>query len=149
MIVYEGKCRTPVCIVPAAATQTDRWKGLSGRCRPPVHKSGESTRFVDTHSSQLGFIRMPGYYLTLNAYEWLNQDVHTNGPGKSCPTNRTELMALVTAIAIHGQPQSRPSTTLSLTDVKVKYVREPITVSSSTLQTRRQTSSILACLEEE
>lgn len=95
MMVFEGKFKPPVCIVPAAATQTDRRKGLSGRCRPPVHKSGEATRFADTHSSQLRFIRMPGYYLTLNADELLNQDVHTNGPGKSRPTNRTELMALV------------------------------------------------------
>jgi hypothetical protein len=61
----------------------------------PVHQSGEATRFVATHSARLRLIRMPGYCSELNPDELLNQDVKTNGLGKSRPTTRTELMAIV------------------------------------------------------
>ncbi len=40
-------------------------------------------------------MRMPGYCPELNPDELLNQDVKTNGLGKSRPTNRTELRATV------------------------------------------------------
>jgi transposase len=55
----------------------------------PVHRSGAATRFAARHSSRLRLIRMPGYCPELNPDEWLNQDVKTNGLGKSRPTNRT------------------------------------------------------------
>jgi hypothetical protein len=38
---------------------------------------------------------MPGYGPELNPDELLNQDVKTNGLGKSRPINRTELIAIV------------------------------------------------------
>jgi hypothetical protein len=38
------------------------------------------------HSSRLRLIRMPSYCPELNPDEWLNQDVKTNGLGKSRPT---------------------------------------------------------------
>jgi hypothetical protein len=38
---------------------------------------------------------MPGYYQELNPDELPNQNVKTNGPGKSRPTNRIELIAIV------------------------------------------------------
>ncbi len=38
---------------------------------------------------------MPGYGPELNPDELLNQDVKTNGLGKSRPTNRTERIAIV------------------------------------------------------
>lgn len=56
----------------------------------PMHKSGAAT-----HSSRLRLIRLPGYCQELNPEELLNQDVTTNGLGKSRPTNRTELLAIV------------------------------------------------------
>ena len=56
----------------------------------PVHKSGAAK-----HSSRLRLIRLPGYCPELNPDELLNQDVKTNGLGKSRPTNRTELLAIV------------------------------------------------------
>jgi len=61
----------------------------------PVHKSRNATRFAATHSARLRLIQMPGYCPDLNPDELLNQDVKTNGLGKSRPTNRTELMAIV------------------------------------------------------
>lgn len=61
----------------------------------PVHRSGAVKRFVARHAPRLTLIRMPGYCPELNPDELLNQDVKTNGLGKSRPTNRTELMGTV------------------------------------------------------
>jgi len=60
-----------------------------------VHKSGKARRFEDQHRLRLRQIRMPGYCPELNPDEWLNQGVKTNGLGKSRPTNRTKLVAIV------------------------------------------------------
>jgi len=86
----------------------------------PVHRSGAATRFAAIHSSRLRLIRMPGYCPELNPDELLNQDVKTNGLGKSRPTNRADLMATVRShlyrrqktTAAHHEPVSR--TTCSL-----------------------------------
>lgn len=61
----------------------------------PVHRSGAAKRFVDQHKPRL---RPFGCRVTapeLNPDELLNQDVKTNGLGKSRPTDRTELMTTV------------------------------------------------------
>lgn len=61
----------------------------------PVHRSRAATRFVAQHAHRLRLIRLPGYCPELTPDELLNQDVKTNGLGKSRPTNRTELLATV------------------------------------------------------
>ncbi|HSL05510.1 MAG TPA: hypothetical protein VK901_18445, partial [Nitrospiraceae bacterium] len=60
----------------------------------------------------LRLIRMPGYCPELNPDEWLNQDVKTNGLGKSRPTNRTELMAIVRRHVPRRQKQPQMLTNL-------------------------------------
>src|SRR3990170_443129 len=61
----------------------------------PVHRSRAATRVVAQHAQRLRLIRLPGYCPELTPDELLNQDVKTNGVGKSRPTNRTELLATV------------------------------------------------------
>ncbi len=61
----------------------------------PVHRSGDVRHFVEQHSKRLRLIRMPGYCPELKPDELLNQDVKTNGLGKSRPTNRPELLSIV------------------------------------------------------
>lgn len=61
----------------------------------PVHKAGPVTRFVAKHARRLCLWRLPGYCPELNPDELLNQDVKTNGLGKSRPATRAELMATV------------------------------------------------------
>jgi transposase len=78
----------------------------------PVHKSVKAMRFAATHSSRLRLIRMPGYCPELNPDELLNQDVKTNGLGKSRPTNRTELMAIVRSHLYRRQKQPQVITSL-------------------------------------
>jgi transposase len=78
----------------------------------PVHKSGTATRFAANHSSRLRLIRMPGYCPELNPDEVLNQDVKTNGLGKSRPTNRTERMAIVRSHLSRRQKQPQVITNL-------------------------------------
>ena len=78
----------------------------------PVHRSGAATRFAARHSSRLRLIRMPGYCPELNPDELLNQDVKTNGLGKSRPTNRTELMATVRSHLYRRQKQPQVITNL-------------------------------------
>ena len=56
----------------------------------PVHRS-----VVAANEARLRLIRLPGYCPELNPDELLNQDVKTNGLGKSRPANRAELMAKV------------------------------------------------------
>ena len=71
----------------------------------PVHKSGKVTPFAATHSARLRLIRMPDYCPELNPDELLNQDVKTNGLGKSRPTHRPELMATVRSHLYQRQKQ--------------------------------------------
>ena len=78
----------------------------------PVHKSGTATRFATNHSSRLRLIRMPGYCPERNPDELLNQDVKTNGLGKSRPTHRTALMAIVRSHLYRRQKQPQVITNL-------------------------------------
>ena len=59
----------------------------------PVHRSVVARAFVAANEARLRLIRLPGYCPELNPDELLNQDVKTNGLGKSRPANRAELMA--------------------------------------------------------
>lgn len=59
----------------------------------PVHRAVVAREFVSANAARLRLIRMPGYCPELNPDELLNQDVKTNGLGKSRPTNRGELIA--------------------------------------------------------
>jgi transposase len=59
----------------------------------PVHRSVVAREFVSANAARLRLIRLPGYCPELNPDELLNQDVKTNGLGKSRPSNRAELMA--------------------------------------------------------
>jgi transposase len=105
-MVFQGKFKAPVFV----AFMKRLLKQLAGRIYlivdgHPVHKSGEARRFVDQHKPRLRLIRMPGYCPELNPDELLNQDVKTNGLGKSRPTNRTELMATVRSHLYRRQKQ--------------------------------------------
>jgi hypothetical protein len=51
--------------------------------------------FVVTREDRIRLIRLPGYCPELNPDELLNQDVKTNSLGKSRPTNRDEMTAIV------------------------------------------------------
>ena len=59
----------------------------------PVHRSVVARDFVAANEARLRLIRLPGYCPELNPDELLNQDVKTNGLGKTRPANRAELMA--------------------------------------------------------
>ncbi len=61
----------------------------------PVHKAAVVRRFVAKHGKRLRLWRLPSYCPELNPEELLNQDVKTNGLGKSRPSTRVELMATV------------------------------------------------------
>jgi transposase len=105
-MVFQGKFKTPVFV-----TFMQRLlKQTSGRITlivdgHPVHRSGAAKRFVDQHKPRLRLIRMPGYCPELNPDELLNQDVKTNGLGKSRPTDRTELMTTVRSHLYRRQKQ--------------------------------------------
>lgn len=73
----------------------------------PVHRSRIAKAFVAQHARRLRLIRLPGYCPELNPDELLNQDVKTNGLGKSRPTNRTELLATVRSHLFRRQKQPR------------------------------------------
>ena len=112
-MVFQGKFKAPVFV-----TFLQRLlKQVAGKIYlivdgHPVHKSGKATRFAATHASRLRLIRMPGYCPALNPDELLNQDVKTNGLGKSRPTNRTELMAIVRSHLYRRQKQPQVITNL-------------------------------------
>jgi len=112
-MVFQGKFKAPVFV-----TFLQRLlKQVAGKIYlivdgHPVHKSGKATRFAARHSSRLRLIRMPGYCPELNPDELLNQDVKTNGLGKSRPTNRTELMAIVRSHLYRRQKQPQVITNL-------------------------------------
>ncbi len=112
-MVFQGKFQAPVFV----AFLQRLLKQIAGTIYlivdgHPVHKSGKATRFAATHSARLRLIRMPGYCPELNPDELLNQDVKTNGLGKSRPTNRTELMAIVRSHLYRRQKQPQVITNL-------------------------------------
>lgn len=95
-MVFPGKFKAPVFV----AFLQRLLKQVDGKIYlivdgHPVHKSADVKRVAAQHASRLRLIRMPGYCPELNPDELLNQDVKTNGLGKSRPTNRTELLAIV------------------------------------------------------
>ncbi len=95
-MVFQGKFKAAVFVQFLARLL----KQLPGRIYlivdgHPVHRSGDVQRFVEQHKPRLRLIRMPGYCPELNPDELLNQDVKTNGLGKSRLTNRSELMSSV------------------------------------------------------
>ena len=119
-MVFEGKFKSPVFV----AFMQRLLKQVAGTISlivdgHPVHKSGTATRFAASHSSRLRLIRKPGYCPELNPDELLNQDVKTNGLGKSRPTNRTELMAIVRSHVYRRQKQPQVITNL----FREKHVR--------------------------
>jgi len=119
-MVFQGKFTSPVFV----AFMQRLLKQVAGTISlivdgHPVHKSGTATRVAASHSSRLRLIRMPGYCPELNPDELLNQDVKTNGLGKSRPTNRTELMALVRSHLYRRQKQPQVITNL----FREKHVR--------------------------
>ena len=71
----------------------------------PVHRSVVARDFVAANEARLRLIRLPGYCPELNPDELLNQDVKTNGLGKSRPAYRAELMAGVRYHLRRGQKQ--------------------------------------------
>jgi transposase len=112
-MVFQGKFKAPVFV----AFLQRLLKQIAGKIYlivdgHPVHRSGKVTRFAATHSARLRLIRMPGYCPELNPDELLNQDVKTNGLGKSRPTNRTELMAIVRSHLYRRQKQPQVITNL-------------------------------------
>ena len=112
-MVFQGKFKAPVFV----AFLQRLLKQIAGKIYlivdgHPVHRSGNVTRFAATHSARLRLIRMPGYCPELNPDELLNQDVKTNGLGKSRPTNRTELMAIVRSHLYRRQEQPQVITNL-------------------------------------
>jgi len=117
-MVFQGKFKAPVFV-----TFMQRLlKQVVGKIYlimdgHPVHKSGKATRFAASHSSRLRLIRMPGYCPELNPDELLNQDVKTNGLGKSRPTNRIELMAIVRSHLYRRQKQPQVITNLFLSNM--------------------------------
>jgi len=112
-MVFQGKFKAPVFV----AFLQRLLKQIAGKIYlivdgHPVHKSGKATRCAATYSSRLRLIRMPGYCPELNPDELLNQDVKTNGLGKSRPTNRTELIAIVRRHLYRRQKQPQVITNL-------------------------------------
>ena len=119
-MVFQGKFKTPVFV----AFMQRLLKQVAGNIYlivdgHPVHRSGAAKRFVDQHKQRLRLIRMPGYCPELNPDELLNQDVKTNGLGKSRPTNRTELLAIVRSHLYRRQKQPQVITNL----FREKHVR--------------------------
>ncbi|MEO7860788.1 MAG: transposase [Nitrospirales bacterium] len=119
-MVFQGKFKAPVFV-----TFMQRLlKQVAGNIYlivdgHPVHRSSAAKRFVDQYKQRLRLIRMPGYCPALNPDEVLNQDVKTNGLGKSRPTNRTELLAIVRSHLYRRQKQPQVITNL----FREKYVR--------------------------
>jgi transposase len=61
----------------------------------PVHRSKAARQFVAGNAQRLRLIQLPGYCPELNPDELLNQDVKTNGLGKSRAANKAELISNV------------------------------------------------------
>lgn len=112
-MVFQGKFKTPVFV----AFMQRLLKQVAGNIYlivdgHPVHRSGAAKRFADQSKQRLRLIRLPGYCPELNPDELLNQDVKTNGLGKSRPTNRTELLAIVRRHLYRRQKQPQVITNL-------------------------------------
>ena len=112
-MVFQGKFKTPVFV----AFMQRLLKQVAGHIYlivdgHPVHRSGAAKRFVGQYKQRLRLIRLPGYCPELNPDELLNQDVKTNGLGKSRPTNRTELLAIVRNHLYRRQKQPQVITNL-------------------------------------
>lgn len=119
-MVFQGKFNTSVFV----AFMQRLLKQVAGNIYlivdgHPVHRSGAAKRFVDRYKQRLRLIRLPGYCPELNPDELLNQDVKTNGLGKSRPTNRTELLAIVRSHLYRRQKQPQLITNL----FREKHVR--------------------------
>jgi len=71
----------------------------------PVYRSRQAKAFVDEHANRLRLIRLPGYCTELKPDELLNQDVKTNGLGKSRPRDKAEMMATVRSHLYRRQKQ--------------------------------------------
>jgi len=105
-MVFQGKFTAPVFV----EFMKRLFKQIDGKIYlivdgHPVHRSADVRRFADQHTSRLRLIQMPGYCPELNPDELLNQDVKTNGLGKSRPANRTELLAIVRSHLYRRQKQ--------------------------------------------
>ncbi|MDH5669600.1 MAG: IS630 family transposase [Nitrospira sp.] len=95
-MVFQGRFRAPVFV----RFLTRLLKSVHRRIYlivdgHPVHRAAAVTRFVARHAKRLRLIRLPGYCPELNPDELLNQDVKTNGLGRSRPANRTDLIKTV------------------------------------------------------
>jgi transposase len=71
----------------------------------PVHRARQAKQFVEDNAKRLRLIRLPGYCPELNPDELLNQDVKTNGLGKSRPRDKADLMATVRSHLYRRQKQ--------------------------------------------
>jgi transposase len=71
----------------------------------PVHRSRQAKAFVEERAKRLRLIRLPGYCPELNPDELLNQDVKTNGLGKSRPRDKAEMMTTVRSHLYRRQKQ--------------------------------------------
>jgi hypothetical protein len=114
-MVFQGKFKTSVFV----AFMQRLLKQVAGHIYlivdgHPAHKSG-----AVTNSSRLRLIRQLGYCSELNPDELLNPDVKTNRLGKSRPTNRTELLAIVRSHLYRRQKQPQVITNL----FREKHVR--------------------------
>ena len=112
-MVFQGKFTAPVFV----AFMRRLLKQVAGTVYlivdgHPVHQSSRAQRFAAQHTARLRLIRLPGYCPELNPDELLNQDVKTNGLGKSRPTNRTELIAIVRRHLYRRQKQPQVITNL-------------------------------------
>ncbi|MEP6935566.1 MAG: IS630 family transposase [Nitrospirota bacterium] len=120
-MVFQGKFNTPVFV----AFMQRLLKQVAGHIYlivdgHPVHRSGAAKRVVGRSKPRLRLIRLLGYCPELNPDEWLNQDVKTNGLGKSRPTNRTELLAIVRSHLYRRQKQPQVITNL-FREKQVRY----------------------------
>ncbi len=86
----------------------------------PVHRSARTKEYVEANTKQLRLIRMPGYCPELNPDELLNQDVKTNGLGKSRPSNRAEMMTGVRSHLYRRQRQPQIIRNL-VQETRVRY----------------------------
>lgn len=73
----------------------------------PVHRSRKTKAFVEENAKRLRLIRLPGYCPELNPDELLNQDVKTNGLGKSRPRDKDQMMATVRSHLYRRQKQPK------------------------------------------
>ena len=95
-MVFQGRFRAPVFV----RFLTRLLKSVRRRIYlivdgHPVHRAAVVTQFVARHARRLRLIRLPGYGPELNPDELLNQDVKTNGLGRSRPANRNDLIKTV------------------------------------------------------